>query len=70
MVEYTKISKVENEMIDGMQRLNALTAFVEQDYATRGGYLDRDVIVENYKFDDKADVDEGCYGESTLTVSM
>ena len=34
------------EIIDGMQRLNAITAFIENEFSVEGGYFDLEAIAE------------------------
>ena len=52
------------EIIDGMQRLNAVTSFIENDYLVNNGYFDLDTMAVT-----KAAVDRGILTQKTPTLS-
>ncbi|MEE1617020.1 DUF262 domain-containing protein [Brachybacterium sp. J153] len=52
------------ELIDGMQRLNAIFSFIEQEYEYKGGYFDLDTLA-----DTKALKDSGALSQKTPIVS-
>lgn len=56
VAEYESDSETKYEIIDGMQRMNALFSFIEQDFDLAGEYFDLDTMAETKHLADKKDI--------------
>jgi hypothetical protein len=67
LAEVGDLGSPKYEIIDGMQRLNAIMSFIEQEYSMNGGYFDLNTIAETKS---KLDSGELTQGQDVLDRKM